>query len=319
MVQFLLYPPRLYMKSNKNPFTLKLMVWILFILSIGFIVMIIRNRSTQIISPLSNSNQTIFTYLTNLVKPKKDPVELKRKIENIVGNTWKNYSVYVKDMNSGFDMGIGEEVMYTAASVNKVPILAALYYENQKGDVDMNKVVTLQADDIQSYGTGIIQYDPPGTTYTVKTLARLMMEKSDNTAAYLLAHQILSMNQIQNLMNNWGLDQTDMVNNLTSNKDMGNLFEKIYHGKIANRGQTLEMLSFLKNSDFEDRIPALLPKNTTVYHKIGNGPGFVHDVGIIDGPKSNYYIGILTSDITDDIEATKTAALISKSVFDYMN
>jgi beta-lactamase class A len=109
-----------------------------------------------------------------------------------------------------------------------------------------------------------------------------------------------------------------MVNNKTSNKDMGIIMEKIYHEKLANRGLTQEMLSFLKNSDFEDRIPALLPKDVTVYHKIGNGIGFVHDVGIVEGAKTKYYIGILTSDITKEVEATKTAALISKIVYDFM-
>ena len=69
-------------------------------------------------------------------------------------------------------MGINESVIFTAASVNKVPILAALYEEAQKGNVDFNRVITLQASDIQDYGTGSIRYDPPGTTYSVKTLAQ---------------------------------------------------------------------------------------------------------------------------------------------------
>lgn len=278
----------------------------------------INSHKSTIISPIPENEAQILHLVSKIFAQQKDPKILSENIQNLIGNKWKNYSVHVVDFSSDFQLNMGESIIFTAASVNKIPILAALYYLSQKGDISMDKIITLQEDDIQDYGTGVIRYDPPGTTYTVKTLARLMVEKSDNTAAHILGNYVIGMDKIQELINSWGMTQTDMVNNKTSNKDMALLFEKIYHGKIANKANTEEMLSLLKNSDFEDRIPALLPKSISIYHKIGTGPGSVHDVGIVDSPKIHYYIGILTSDITDVEEATRTAALISKTIYDFM-
>jgi beta-lactamase class A len=276
------------------------------------------SKTSNIISPISIESKSQIPFISKLFMRQRDPKDLEDKIKSLVGNKWVNYSVFVVDYLSDFRMGIGENVIYTAASINKLPIISALYYGNQMGEINMDKVITLQAEDIQDYGTGTIRYDPPGTSYTVKTLARLMMEKSDNTAAYILANYVIGLPKIQSLMESWGLIQTDMAGNKTSNRDIELLFNKIYHGKITNPANTDELFSFLKNSDFEDRIPALLPKNVTVYHKIGNGPGMFHDAGIVSGPKISYYIGIFTSDVTDEIEATKTAALVSKTVYDYL-
>ena len=224
----------------------------------------------------------------------------------------------VEDYNSDFTLGMNEAVIYTAASVNKVPILAALYYLAQKGEVNLDQTITLQEKDIQDYGTGSIRYDPPGSTYSVKTLTRLMMQKSDNTAAFLLGNYVIGIDKIQAIMQSWVLAQTDMVNNKTSNRDMALLMRKIYEGKVAAPAMTREMLSFLKDSDQEDRLPAQLPKNVTVYHKTGNGIGLIHDTGIVERGKLKYYLGIFTSDIAEEEKTVKLVAKISRVIFDFM-
>jgi len=273
-------------------------------------------RSNPTVSPVPEERQPI---LAAIFAPKKNPEELKRQVEEAIGDSWKNYSLLVEDYHSDFRLGINETEIFTAASVNKVPILATLYYLVQKGEANLDRIITLQASDIQNYGTGSIRYDPPGTTYSVKTLARLMMQQSDNTAAFLLGNYVVGMDKIQALLSLWGLVQTDMLNNKTSNQDMANLFRKIITEKAANRALTSEMLIFLKDSEQEDRLPAMLPKEVKVYHKTGNAVGGLHDAGIIEEGKTKYYLGIFTSDITDDNETVKLMAKVSKVVWDFMH
>jgi beta-lactamase class A len=278
--------------------------------------MLRKGKTHGLLSPIQNGAFT--TFLGFFAVP-KDPSVLKKQIQSAVGNSFKNYSVYVVDEHSNFSMGINESEQFTAASVNKIPILAALYDLEQQGDVNFDQVVTLQADDIQNYGTGSIRYDPPGTTYSVKTLTRLMMQKSDNTAAFLLGNYILDLPKIQSLIDSWGLAQTNMANNTTSNTDMELLMRKMYDNNVANPTLTTEMLGFMKDSDFEDRIPAGVPSDAIVYHKIGNGDtGEVHDVGIVVHGDTVYYIGILTTGVSDIDAATKLEAKISKIVYDFM-
>ncbi len=271
---------------------------------------------SQIISPLPDTKSPhVITYLFG---SKKNPDDLKAQLLKLIDAEWNNFSIYVKDLNDDFELDINKSVIYTAASVNKIPILAALYYRVQKGEMDLDKTITLQKDDIQDYGTGSIRYDPPGTVYSIKTLARLMMQKSDNTAANIIANHILSVDMIQSLVAAWGLAQTDIINNKTSNNDMAILMEKIVHEKIANTALTQEMLSLLKDSDFEDRLPKLLPKNANVYHKIGTEIGAVHDVGVILTPKKSIYLGIFTSNIADEEQAADLEARIAKIVYDFL-
>ena len=275
-------------------------------------------RSTHpIISPLGKGPTT---NVLGIFSIKKDPEDLKEQVTAAIGSEWENYSIYVVDLNSDFTMGINEHEMFTGASVNKIPILAALYDQAQNGKVNMDQMITLQASDIQAYGTGSIQNDPPGSTYSVKTLARLMMQVSDNTAAYLLGNYVVGLDTVQSIINSWGLTQTDMTNNKTSNADMALLMTKMFRGDVTNASATAEMLGFMTNSDYEDRLPADLPKDVTVYHKIGNGDtGEIHDVGIVVHGDTKYYVGILTTGVTDDDAAEKLEAKLSRIIYDFMN
>lgn len=276
----------------------------------------ILKRAAPIVSPIPESNP--WEGILSLFQTKKDPEVLKKKILDEAGSTWSNYSFFVKGINSDFTLSINSSVIFTGASVNKLAILAALYALASKGDVDLTKTITLQESDIQDYGTGSIRYDQPGTSYTVKTLARLMCQKSDNTAAYILGRQVIGFPKIQDLINSWGLTQTDMEKNETSNADMALLMEKIYKGKITSPPLTQEMLSFLTDTDIEDRISGLLPPGTLVYHKTGNGIGYVHDIGIVKAPKTTYYIGILTSDVKDEKTTSQKIATLSRITYDFL-
>ena len=281
------------------------------------VFLIVRSSTGTVISPIPNGSDQSPTIPVRSM-PKKSPEELRAMIEGAIGNNWVQYSVLVADFNSDFTMRMNETASFDAASVNKVPILAALYAQVGSGKVDLKQEIAIQARDIQDYGTGVIRYQPPGTTYSVQTLARLMMQKSDNTAAYVISNRIIGLSVIQSLVDGWGMTQTDMTENTTTNRDTALLFRKIYRGDIADRTLTAEMLSFMTDSDFEERIPGLLPENTAVYHKIGNQVGVIHDAGIVSDGKVLYYVGILTSNLRDEEGAKELEAKLSKIIYDFM-
>lgn len=303
------------MQRKRSPLRFIILISILALIVTG--ILIIRGKTRTSISPIQ---EDAVTKVMGIFTVRKNPEDLKKQIQKAVGDTFKNYSVYVEDYHTNFTMGINESEIFTGASINKLPILAVLYNDVQNGNkIDMDRIITLQEDDIQDYGTGSIRYDPPGSTYSVKTLIRLMMQKSDNTAAYLLGNYVVDLSTVQSVINSWGLTQTDMANNKTSNRDLAMLLHKMWTGGVADPALTAEMLGFMKDSDFEDRIPAGVPTGTTVYHKIGNGDtGQVHDVGIVSNGTVTYYIGILTSDARDASVAAKLEANISKIVYTFM-
>lgn len=256
------------------------------------------------------------------VKTKKSPAQslpqLELEVKTLVEAQKGSWSIYFLDLNDiQRRIGINENVIHRAASINKLYVLASLYYLTAKGEIDLDETVTLSESDIQDYGTGTIRYDSPGTVYSLKTLARLLIEKSDNTAEYILRVRI-GDEKIQSLVDEFGFSQTSIADNKTSLSDVEALFEKIANEEITNKAYTQEMMDFLNQTDFEDRLPALLPKDVDVYHKIGNEVGNIHDVGLIKQGNMRYFLGVLTSDIGDsEEEAIKTIAQISKMVYDF--
>lgn len=286
---------------------------LLFFILIILVVLFARN----VLGQIKFSTPQPPTKISKSQQQKKE--EMLNKIREIINNKPGSYSVFVSDFATNDSFGINENTIFTAASVNKVEILAALYSMVDQGKINLDEAITIQQEDIQDYGTGSIRYENPGAVYSIKTLARLMMEKSDNTASYLIANQVIGMDKIQNLIDTWGLKQTDMVNNKTSNADQEKVLRMMYEGKIAKTALTTEMLDFMNDSDFDNRIPQFLPKEVKVYHKIGNEIRNIHDVGIVDYPKRPYYIGVFTSDDPSDEDAVSTIARISKLVYDYIN
>jgi len=243
-----------------------------------------------------------------------------KNVENLIKDKKGFYSVFFKDLNSDEGFGIDENQIQTATSINKMPIVASLYYlANESSSISLDERVTIQESDVQDYGTGSIRYQEMPQTYSLRNLAKLALKDSDNTAAHVLSVR-LGTDVIQKLIDTWDLNQTDMVNNKTTVYDMALLFEKIYKGGITDEANTKELLEFMTNTLFEDRLPKGLPKDVKIYHKTGDGEGSVHDVGIIEAGDKVYFLGVMTSDIGDAEDETKaTIAEISKRVYEHLN
>ncbi len=205
--------------------------------------------------------------------------DLKKETETIIAHKKGNYGVYFINLVDNTAFGINEEMTFTAASINKVPIIAALYYLNNKGKLDLDEQITLQKDDIQDYGSGDLRYQGIGQVYSLRTLAKLSLQQSDNTAAHVLAKRI-GTDVIQNLIDSWGLTQTSINDNKTSPKDIGLLFQKISKEQIASSSLTKELIGFMQNTDIEDRLPEGVPSDASIYHKTGDAVGSLHDAGV---------------------------------------
>src|SRR5207248_1298220 len=73
------------------------------------------------------------------------------------------------------------ERSYPAASVIKVPLLAALYAESEAGRLSWDETLSL-TEEKKVPGSGVLREMHPGLEVTLEDLARLMIVVSDNTA-----------------------------------------------------------------------------------------------------------------------------------------
>ncbi|OGH18370.1 MAG: hypothetical protein A2868_02165 [Candidatus Levybacteria bacterium RIFCSPHIGHO2_01_FULL_40_15b] len=246
----------------------------------------------------------------------------KNVLEKFLKGEKGSYSIYYKDLATGQEFGINENKVLTAGSLNKLLIISYLYNLARDNKINLEDKITIQKKDIQDYGTGSLRYDGEGKPYTLKTLTQLGLEQSDNTAAYVLSLR-LGEDKIQEYGRKLGLASTNMANNKTTARDMGKILDLIYSGKITSDPLTQELLDFMKDTDFEDRLVRDLPSNVSAYHKAADATNMVHDVGIIDpsgrSNSSPFILAVLTSDIKDEEEAKKTIGKIAKFIYDRGN
>ena len=242
----------------------------------------------------------------------------KNVLEKFLKEEKGSYSIYYKDLTTGQEFGINENRVLTAGSLNKLLIISYLYNLASDNKIDLEDKITIQKKDIQDYGTGSLRYKGAGKPYALKTLTQLALEQSDNTAAYVLSIR-LGEDKIREYGRKLGLSSTSMVNNKTTAKDMGKILELIYSKKISSESLTRELLDFMKDTDFEDRLVRDLPSNVSVYHKAADATNMVHDVGIIDDGGNPFILSVLTSDIKDEEEAKITIGKIANFIYEQQN
>lgn len=254
--------------------------------------------------------------------PKKT-VEVTDKIQDLVKNLKGTYGAYVYNLTTKQSYGLLENEVLPAASLMKLPVILTLYQEAEaaqlrqdsagQGRIDLETKYTLTNTDKQG-GAGSMQYKPAGTVYTYKQMAELMGKQSDNTA-FAVFRKILGEEKIQSVIDKLGMTKTSLARNETSPADIGLFFRKLYSGSIVSREHRDEIISFLTETAFEDRIPAGVPQGTKVSHKIGNEIGVISDAGIVFSEKP-FILVILSKDVFEK-EAQEVLLKITKVVWEF--
>lgn len=222
------------------------------------------------------------------------------------------YGVYYHNLFTNESFGINEYDEFVAASTVKVPINLYLFEKIKSGDVNINGMLTYIQSDYEG-GTGIIQTQSFGKKYTIKQLSKLSITHSDNVATNMLL-RFLGNENVKNYMRQIGGTVVYDDKNISCPRDMG-LYMKCVYDFCNNNGDLgKELMNSFLNTEFNDRIPALLSKNVKVAHKIGTQVNTINDVGIVfkDRP---YIISIMSKDVDEKV-APQVVAKISKIVYD---
>lgn len=271
---------------------------------------------------IQKENEEIKEEIYDKLEEKEESVEtiipkenrLINQIIELVKEKRGEYGLWVESFWDQEVYGLNYDKQYTAASINKVPILIKYLLDEEEGRVFLSDIYKLKKEDIEE-GSGGLQYKKLGSAYTEKELLYTMGKNSDNTATNAIVRKI-GIEKVQSFCDEKGMKSIKMKENLASAQDMGKLFSEIYKGKMfesqANRQLFFDILI---RTDYEERIPAGVPKETQVVHKIGNQIQVWSDCGLVMGER-NYAICIMTSEIAED-EARWVLPEISRMVWEY--
>ncbi len=225
------------------------------------------------------------------------------------------YAVAVVDVQTGATIGQNQDVTLTAASVNKLELVVELYRLAEQGQLNLDSTTVIAADEIQNYGTGTIQLGGPGQVFSYRALARLMIEESDNTAAYVVG-QRLGLARIQADLPSWGLSHTSLEGNTTTASDVALLLTALARGKLLNQADTAEVLGYLEHTAWNDRLQSGVPAGVAVAHKIGTDPQIYNDAAIVS-PNDHPYVVVVLSNGTEQNSALAAMADISRLVYSF--
>ena len=108
------------------------------------------------------------------------------------------------------------------------------------------------------------------------------------------------------------------MNNVTTAYDQMVIFNEMGKGNIVDKRSSDAMINILLDQAFNDKIPALLPKDVKVAHKTGWIKGINHDAGVVYLPDGRKYVLVLLSkELVDNKGGVAAMANVSKIVYDY--
>ncbi|WP_124057905.1 serine hydrolase [Vaginisenegalia massiliensis] len=217
---------------------------------------------------------------------------------------------------------IGDQAI-RSASVIKLFILADLFKQAEKGEVKLDQVYKLKAED-KVGGTGNIQNAAPGTTFTYRVLATEMITNSDNTAANILINQLGGIEEINRYIQSLGFTQSKMErkmldtqalnagkDNYLSAKEVGEFLEKLYTKQLVSPQADQAMLDILLLQIDHGKLTNQLPSGTPIYSKSGQFEeyGVVNDAAIIETDKGAYIMVVLSQDGNYDAKVSSLQQL----------
>lgn len=205
--------------------------------------------------------------------------------------------VFGLDMESGAFFDLAGDQSFSAASLIKIPVAAALLAAVDAGAVSLEESLVMGADDIGG-GSGSLQYFPVGSRFTVRRLGELMIRRSDNTATNMLIERLGGIDALNTSFAAWGLSRTrlrtplpDMAGtNTTSPRDLVTVLERAVGGPWLRASSRELLLSWMRRSHVRSLLPAGVGKGSRVANKTGDIPGALGDVGLVEAPSGRRYL-----------------------------
>ena len=205
------------------------------------------------------------------------------KVQELLNSKYKkaDFSIYVKQLETGKEAGINPDQQMYSASVTKIPYLyyAQEQLNNHSLSLDKKLKYTAAVNDFAGAydpeGSGSISKSANDKEYSVQDLINGVAKESDNVAHNILAYYTSNQSdsQFQNTIEKIAGKKWDVESRQASARMAGNVMEAIYE----QNGMIIDALS-QTNYD-NQRISKNI--NVKVAHKIGDAYDFKHDVAIV--------------------------------------
>jgi beta-lactamase class A len=219
-----------------------------------------------------------------------------RRLDALIAKFPASAAVWIADPASAVPLYAHDaDAKVTTASLYKLGVLMEAERRVDSGQMRYSDSITIGPDDVTDEGSA---YEP-GTVLSLDDALEAMITVSDNGAALALWH-LFGGSAIEASLVRDGLP--DLLtfdvdgNTLTTPRATGTFFQLLARKQLVSPAASDRMLARLEGQTLNDRLPALLPKQTVVAHKTGNLAGLTHDAGIIFTPGGPRVVVVMTWD-----------------------
>lgn len=269
---------------------------------------------------------------------------LRKQIEAIeLESGAKAVSVALHDAESGFELHYNSDRWYHAASTIKVPILLGVFAAIDRGDLLPHSRVH-----VRNRFLSVVENVPfrveagrdansavhaaIGKMMRVDELAYHMITTSSNLATNLLLG-VIGPQSVNDALRELDLDDglelrrgvedelafEHQINNRVTADGLLRVLVMLAEGKAFSPALSRRMMDILHGQEFNQGIPARLPKGVRVAHKTGEISSMAHDAGVIYLPKRKpYALVILTEWDPATSGRSRTIAAISHSIYEIL-
>jgi beta-lactamase class A len=274
----------------------------------------------QSAAPSAGKQQILWQKLESQIQ------EIDQHLDGVMG-------IAIEDLTTGDHFFLHENEVFAQASSIKITVLANLYLEAQQGKLKLTDPYTVQSSDLVPDSDIMNGLTPGVTRVTLRDLATMMVTVSDNSATNVLIDRV-GMQNVNAMLDSLGLSHTRLRRkmmdlqaakegreNISTPREMMQLLDAIYHGKVLNKESTADFFKMLSTGK-ASFIPRDLPPDLKVANKPGELEAVRNDSGIVFVEGRPYVICVMTGYLRnerDGEDAISKVSLATWRMFDRLS
>jgi len=229
--------------------------------------------------------------------------------------------IYFEYLPTGSSIGINDQYQVEIGSLSKVPAVMAVYKQIELGVLKESDVLIVKNEYLnQQFGD--LRKKGAGAKYTVSQLIKYTLKQSDNTAANTLVAS-LPKGALEEVFGALDLPKSRLgPYPVMSPKSYASVFRNLYLASFVSQQNSQEILDILTKTDFRDKLPAGVPADISVAHKIGvfrvkDVQDVYSDCGIIYRISRPYLMCVMVA--ANEETAREEIIAYSKMAFSYID
>ncbi len=218
--------------------------------------------------------------------------DIRQKMDRLPGHT----GLYYLNLVTGFEYSVRADEAFGAASVIKLPLYLHILAECAAGHMSLDEQLTVtDADKVPICGA--LTLFTSEITTDIRTLCRLMISISDNTATNRLIDRC-TIPGLQAGFHAMGLEKTQLtrklfdrsaslkgLRNVICLREIGALLAKLYRNEFVSAQVCKEAIDTLLLQQVDHKLNGRICGEVPIAHKTGEDDGLSNDVGIVYAPQ----------------------------------